>query len=225
MQDREEYTEAEITSPAVNTTSVFTLAAIAAKERRYTATADFTAAYLNAKLPEEKLVLMRLGRETASILCLLVPAYKEFLREDGSMVVRLTKALYGCIESANLWYNDITDTLIRDGFERNNKEHCVFNKMVGNHQLTVCLYVDDLFISCADREAIEDLINRLKVKYESLSYSISNKLKYLGLIMDFSTEGEVKLSMPKMVDTIVDESGETSTASTPAGADLFNNEA
>jgi histone deacetylase 1/2 len=97
--------------------------------------------------------------------------------------------------------------------------------MVGENQLTVCLYVDDLFISCVDRRAIEDLIIKLKVKYESLSYNISNKLKYLGLLMDFSVEGEVKLSMPKMLDAVINECEVTSTAATPAGADLFNNKA
>jgi len=108
MQNREEYTYAETSSPTVGTTAILTVAAIAAKEKRKTATVDFTAAYLNAKMTEGKLILMRLSKETSVVLCLLVPAYRAYLRPDGTMIVKLTKALYGCVESAKLWYNSIT---------------------------------------------------------------------------------------------------------------------
>ena len=70
MQNREEYTHTETSSPAVGATAVLAVAAIAAKERRKTATIDFTAAYLNASMKDDKLILMRLSKETSGILCL-----------------------------------------------------------------------------------------------------------------------------------------------------------
>jgi hypothetical protein len=34
-------------------------------------------------------------------------SYKQFVEADGSMVVQLDKALYGCVEAAALWYSDL----------------------------------------------------------------------------------------------------------------------
>lgn len=225
MQNREEYTYSETSSPTVSATSILTVASIAAKEGRKTATIDFTAAYLNAKMGDEREILMRLSKESSKVLCLLVPAYREFVREDGTMIVKLTKALYGCLESAKLWYDSICGTLESDGFVRNPKEPCVFNKDVGGKQLTVCVYVDDLFVTCESEEAILELVNILKKKYSDMTHTVSNRLKYVGMILDFTTPGELKISMPSCVDTIIHDLEVTSDAPTPAGADLFMNRA
>lgn len=51
--------------------------------------------------------------------------------------------------------------------------------------------------------------------------AVSNKLKYVGMILDFSYNGECRISMPNFVDSIVDEAGATTIAPTPAGNELF----
>ena len=137
------------------------------------------------------------------------------------MIVRLTKALYGCAESARLWYNDISKTLVQDGFTCNEKDNCVFNKVVGGEQITVCLYVDDMFITCKDLKHIKELCTKLEEKYDGITYQIDAKLKYLGMNMDFSTEGQVSFCMPKIINDIIDESGVEGTACSPAANDLF----
>jgi hypothetical protein len=221
MQNREEYTYLETSSPTVGITSILTIAAIAAKERRKTATVDFTAAYLNAEMTEGKKILMRLSREASSILCMLVPEYKTYLRDDGTVIVRLTKALYGCIESAKLWYDSICNTLIADGFTRNDKDPCIFNRVFDGKQITVCVYVDDLLISCEKEKGIESVIEMLRRKYSDMTHNVSKKLKYVGMILDFSKDGECCISMPNFVDTLISDVGVTTNAPTPAGIDLF----
>ena len=47
----------------------------------------------------------------AVMFCELVSAYKRFLMKDGRMVVKLDKALYGCIESAKRWYQHLIEGL------------------------------------------------------------------------------------------------------------------
>ena len=66
MQDRSEYTEAETSSPTVSLSSVYMVAAIAAKENRKVGTADVRMAFLNSKLDRE--VIMNLEPRLASIL-------------------------------------------------------------------------------------------------------------------------------------------------------------
>jgi hypothetical protein len=59
-------------------------------------------AYLEADMT--KRVLMRLDKFLAEILASIDPTLRPLMKPDGTFVVVLNKALYGCIESALLWY-------------------------------------------------------------------------------------------------------------------------
>ena len=64
---------------------------------------DVEKAFLESDMPSE--VLVRLSPILAKLLCQRDPRFRQFLDERGSMIVKLNKALYGCVESARLWYN------------------------------------------------------------------------------------------------------------------------
>jgi hypothetical protein len=57
-------------------------------------------------------IIMRLDREMADALCKIDPGYKVFERPDGSLYVQLKKPLYGLIEAAKLWFDEISRTLL-----------------------------------------------------------------------------------------------------------------
>ena len=98
-QDRSIYTYNEIPSPTVALSSVLMAAAVAAHRGDKVMTLDHKAAYLNADMVGH-VVEMSLGKEVAGLLCSIAPHHARFLRSDGTMIVKLRKALYGCIESA-----------------------------------------------------------------------------------------------------------------------------
>jgi hypothetical protein len=81
---------------------VFTLASIAAYEKRSVAVVDIAGAYLNARIEESITVHMRLDRTMSDSLITLDPTYQTFQDERGGLTVRLQKALYGCVESSSL---------------------------------------------------------------------------------------------------------------------------
>ena len=81
--------------------SVFSLLAIAAKEQRKVCTADVGGAYLNASMGTDgPPVYMSIEPSLASILSGMDSRYREATRDNGTVIVRLDKCLYGCIESA-----------------------------------------------------------------------------------------------------------------------------
>jgi hypothetical protein len=43
-------------------------------------------------------------------------SFAKFRMKNGNILVRLNKVLYGCIESAKLWYEEIAGTLKSNGF-------------------------------------------------------------------------------------------------------------
>ena len=87
---------------------------------------------------------MRLDPLLSDILAQINLKYKPYFDTDGSLVVKLTKALYGCIESAKLWYENLKTTLLSIGFSVNPLDVCVFNLLKNGNQCTICVHVDDL---------------------------------------------------------------------------------
>ncbi len=87
--------------------------------------------------------------------------YKSFFDSRGRLYVQLEKALYGCVESAKLFYDHLSKSLTSMGFVKNPYDHCVFNCVIYDKQCTVTVHVDDLKISCADRRGVADTVNCL----------------------------------------------------------------
>ena len=61
--------------------------------------------------PSRVVVHMRLDKMIASILVKIAPDYRQFINYDGTIVVQLDKALYGTVEAASLWYNELKGKL------------------------------------------------------------------------------------------------------------------
>ena len=68
-------------------------------------TLDHKAAYLNASMKGYP-VHMLLTPEVTKMLCAMDRKYEKYVRPDSKIAVILKKALYGCIQSALLWYNE-----------------------------------------------------------------------------------------------------------------------
>jgi len=221
MQDRTALLYEVISSPTASVPALFLVAAIAAQERRHVVTADITGAFLNADISHQE-ILMELDPIMSAILLKIDPSYNSHLGPNGCIKVVLKKALYGCIESSKLWFDLLSATLMQAGFVRNAVEECVFNKTTSTgEQITVVIYVDDLFITCKNKDAIDDLIALLESKFESVTSNHGTKHSYLGMVWDFDTDGQVKVSMEGYVEDLLKLAGTTSSVSTPAADELF----
>ena len=72
------------------------------------------------------------GRE-AELFCEIDPSLKDFIIEEKGqrvLYVQLDKALYGCVQSALLWYELYSSTLVEMGFEINPYDLCVANAII-----------------------------------------------------------------------------------------------
>ena len=196
------------------------VATIGAHEGRKVRTMDVGTAYLNAKIVRE--VRMVIQPTLANILCEISAKYRKYLRADGSLVVRLLKALYGCVESSQLWYTELTNTLKGLGFKANEIDPCVFNAERNGHQITVCVYVDDLMVTSVDESDLSWVRDELVKKYKEVTYTDGEVHNYLGQRYDFSVSGECKVSMEDYIVEAVEEYGTKGYRSTPAADGLFD---
>jgi len=78
-------------------------------------------------------VLVKLSGEVVNILCDVNNRYIPFIVMENYKKVLymiLTKSLYGCIQSAMLWYDTFKNCLENTGFKLNPYDPCVANKMI-----------------------------------------------------------------------------------------------
>jgi hypothetical protein len=221
MQDRAQVFET-VSAPTVAVPFVFAVASIAASEGRHVVAADVPTAYLNAD-NSAHMITMILDKQVAAALCHILPEYNQYMRKDGTIIVHLKRALYGCVESARLWYNTLKKVLEDNGYTANAVEPCIFNKWVDGVQCTICIFVDDLLLTCKNHEVIDSTLAHLSRVFESeLTVQEGPQIGYLGLVFDFSSAGSVAITAPAYVDTMLALSHTQGTASSPAGLNLFN---
>ena len=181
-------------SPTVGTDSFFTVLAIAASEQRHIAALDVEGAYLEADMIGDP-VHMRLNSEQANILIEENASFKKFQNTDGSVIVQLDKALYGCIESAKLWYNHLSNILRGLGYVENPTDPCVFNKTVRNSQLTIIIYVDDVLLTHKDPQVLIDAQTAIRREFTAIKTQNGSKLRFLGVDINRSAPGNIFISM------------------------------
>ena len=132
-QDKSEIPERLRSAPTTATSSVNTIASIAAARKMEVATVDVKQAYLNADMEGE--VFMWIPEPIASVLCdrepLFIPYRHINKNGQGRVLVQLLKAQYGCVESARLWYEHISEALVEKNFQINPFDKCIFQRQTG----------------------------------------------------------------------------------------------
>ena len=94
----------------------FGMIAVAAILRRQIATIDITGAYVECELTEDDEVLMKLDPLLSALVTEIDPTAVPFRDDKGCLVVKRTRALYGCVQSARLWFEKLRDTLLLNWF-------------------------------------------------------------------------------------------------------------
>lgn len=177
-----------LSSPTVSLEAVFSTLAIAAVERRKIATVDITGAYLEVELRVDDEVYMTLDPITARILSQMDTSSAPYISSYGTIIVKLVRALYGCVQSARLWYIKLRDALSSLGFEANVYDLCTFNKTIDGKQLSIAFHVDDLFITCVSEASIDNVISDLERLFAGVSATRGAIHSYLGMTITIGDE-------------------------------------
>jgi hypothetical protein len=214
MQDKAAYPSEETSSPTVSLTSIYIVMAVCALERRCCGTMDIGSAYLNADMVRE--VTLSVQPNLAKMLVNIDSVYGSYINQNGTSVVKLEKALYGCLESAKLWHEELSRTMLGQEFVANSKDKCVFNLQRAGHQITARVYVDDILCTSIDPEDIKWIHRELKSKYGEVSVNYGNVYSYLGQTFDLRTDGEYRVNMEGYINDVLELYGVTGSRVTPA---------
>ena len=188
-------THTDLSSPTVSLTFLLMMVVVAARERREVATMDIGSAFVKASMDGEEEVLLTLDQLSAVLLIKIDPSYRQFLNDRGEMVVKLKKALYGCLQSAKLWFELLVKELKAFGYEQNAVDPCVLNRVVDGKQSTLLLHVDDIMVLSEIAGESKELYSYLESKFGKVSLHEGIKHNYLGMTFDFSSIGRVTVTM------------------------------
>ena len=205
----------DTTSPTAALSTLFTVLALAAMRGKHVGVGDVPGAYLNADMKSD--VHMLLEPTIARILCELEPKFSEFRRRDGSMPVKLKKALYGCKESAQLWYQTLSSYLVELGFLRSDSDRCLFIR----GSMHVVVYVDDLLVIANTDQEIQNLFKDLESKFGAITTTVGTQVTYLGMLIELR-DGVAEISMDNYVNNLLkDWTQEGREYSTPCNDKVF----
>ena len=219
-------------SPTVSLIAVLITCVIEAHENRETAMVDIPNAFVQTDNKGET-VIMKITGQLARFLVKTCPElyakYVHYIKGIPTIYVELLKALYGMMRSSLLFYKKLVKDLTDIGFEVNPYDPCIANMMVDGKQLTVTWHVDDLKISHQDKAVVDEFIQWICNKYEDVTPVKPSRGKvhdYLGMTLDYSEAGKVKIHMKNYIEKMIEEfpyknEVKGKTAFTPAADYLF----
>ena len=113
------------------------------------------------------------------------------------------------------------------GFKTNGYNECTFNKMINGYQCTIQVHVDDLKLSHSNQNELNKIIDILNKIFGSdrdlLTVSHRKIHKYIGITIDWTTEGVVVFTIYDYSEDIPDEAPTDFDGKdvTPAVSELF----
>jgi hypothetical protein len=141
--------------------------------------------------------------------------------------VWLLKALYGTLQVAHLFWEDLSGFLINKlGFQVNPYDSCIINKMVDRKQCMAIWHVDYIKIFHVDQSVLDVIAQSLSDQYgkhKPLMVHCRPVHDYLSMMIDYSEPGKVKFIQKDYVEGTLDEAPTDfdGTATLPATNHLF----
>ena len=148
---------------------------------------DFTAAFLQASLPEE--------------IYLETP---EGMTCREGYVLKLLKSIYGLKQAGRYWYVLLRSFLTeQESFKCCRSDHCIFANE--DYSIIILIYVDDVIISGINAAVINSLIAKLRLRFEIGDEGALDF--FLGMSVDDTSGIDVKLSQFHYLEKIVAKFG------------------
>lgn len=195
----------QYSSPTVMPQHTKILLALAQKQNKKLAVCDIGGAYLNADMPD--LVYVSIDRNLTAMLVEMDPKAAEFVNNDGKLIVQLQKALYGCVQSGKLWYDNLKAFLLSIGFKVNGKDGCVFSQKMGNNDfVTISTHGDDLLITYSEEKNLDEIVAALIKKYTDVKVKRGGKtIDYLGMRITIEADNSFHIDMPASIEELTQD--------------------
>jgi hypothetical protein len=239
-KQRDYISKEEASSPTVATESVLLTCIVDAEEGRDVAVIDIPNAFIQTRIEDAKdMVFIKIRGVLVDMLVDIAPdVYEPYVTTDKKgtkqLLVQCQNAIYGTMVASLLYYRKFCNSLTSKGFEFNPYDPCVANKIIKGKQMTICFHVDDCKLSHVLSKEMDKMIEWLREEYESIFEDGSGQMSvsrgkvhtYLGMTLDYTAPGQVKITMlDYLIEILVAfakaEPNGGGTKASAAPADLF----
>ena len=217
-----------VASPTVSNEGIIGTFMMDAYEELEVGIFDIPGAYLHAKMEHKKdhRILLVLQYKFVDMMCDVNPKYLPFVQIiNGRKVLylKILRALYGCIESALLWYQLFSSTLVSMGFEINPYDQCVANKTIDGEQCTITWYVDDAKILHKSKKVVTGVFNEIQKHFGEMDITYGDTHKYLGMKICIKNK-KVTIDMRDQINELINffDDNISGTVASPANKNLMN---
>jgi hypothetical protein len=207
---KQEMSKENISAPVISTDALFITLVIDAMEGRDVATVDIPGAFLQTEAKPG--TFMKITGPMVDILCQINPKlYEPYVTtEKGKKVLytEASKAIYGMVDSAFLFWLYLSSHLAEHGFVMNPYDVCCMNKVIDGKQCTIVWHVDDLKVSHMDAEVVSDVIEMVRKEFgnhKPLTVQRGLLHDYLGMTIDLSVKGKVMITMIDFIEKMLEE--------------------
>ena len=180
---------AERVAPRARSATHSIVMAIAAFEGRRLQVGDIPAAYLQADhVPANgKPVYIIADKHTTALVTRAYPETSSMVRPNGTMILKVAKAMYGLVESAWLWYKELERHLTSIGYTVSSSDRAFFFKHVYKGDKVIAsniasVHVDDI-VSAASSNTEGKALER--------EFWDSMELKWPGIKRQHGPDGEL----------------------------------
>ena len=149
---------------------------------------DVKGAFLETSMEGGPNMCMGIRKDILRYLLLLYPEYQEYIQDDGSILMLLLKAMYGCVQASKLWYTLLTSILRGRGYAVSENDPCVWRRVVDGVIYIILIYVDDLLIF-GNQEEMDGLSALLTASFSAITMTIGQELSYLGMQIEWTPAG------------------------------------
>jgi hypothetical protein len=216
-KQRDYISKEDASSPTVATESVLLSCIIDAEEEQDVAVVDIPNAFVQTRVENEKdMACIQIRGIRVDILVENSPdVYKSYVSKDKKrskqLLVQCQNAMYGTMVASLLYYRKFVKSLTDIDFVINPYDPCVANKMIEGDQMTICFHVHDCKLSHRKTKVMDSMIEYIRQEYESIFEDGSGAMtvsrgkihKYLGMTLDCTVHGQVKITMFDYVDEII----------------------
>jgi hypothetical protein len=123
--------------------------------------------------------------------------------DTDKLYLKLKKGLYGLVQSAKLWYDELKSTLIAIGFTVSLNDSGLFYIFKNGEFCFLTVWVDDILICSGDIKLQEAIIEDLKKKYTVKIEENADSI--LGISLNFS-KGQLKMAQVNLIQNVIAKS-------------------
>jgi hypothetical protein len=124
------------------------------------------------------------------------------VKGNMELVCKMKKSLYGLKQSPRMWYNKFDTYMLGLGVTRRKEDNCVYLKLIGDHLISLVLYVDDMLLIGNKKEIIQDVKTKLSFKFDIKDLGAANFILGMEITRD-RENGKLTLNQRKYVETIL----------------------